>query len=114
MLPDDASHKIPIILIESACHRLSIAQLRKLPIDRPNNLNIVMFDELQVLLLIRLRLHRQLLVNLLVEFALLVLLPVAEIEIVVVFVKKKTQYLEEQFEEDKKKHVFVVVLAEKG
>ena len=44
----------------------------------------------------------------------LVLLPVAEIEIVVVFVKKKTQYLEEQFEENKKKHVFVVVLAEKG
>jgi hypothetical protein len=58
MFLDDSCHKDPIIFIEATCDRLCIAQLWKLPVYRSNNLNIVAFDELQIFLLVLLRLHR--------------------------------------------------------
>ena len=86
MLPDNRGHKFLEMFIKPASQRIITTQLRKFPIDSPDNLNIIMFDKLQILLLIFLRTNSKILVNLLVQFALLIFLPLIQIEVIFVFV----------------------------
>ena len=72
--------------IKLGCQRVVTAQLRKLPINSPNHLNIIVFDKLQILLLILLAINRKLGIDLLVQLTLLVLLPMIQLEVVDIFV----------------------------
>lgn len=76
MLLDDSYNKIFVVLVETACQRLSVAKLREFSVDCSNDLYIVVFDKLKILFLVSFRLNCQFLVYLLVQFALLVLFPI--------------------------------------
>ena len=49
MLLHDISDKLFEAVVETRSKRVVAAELRELPIDSPDDLNIVMFDELQVI-----------------------------------------------------------------
>jgi hypothetical protein len=55
MLPDDVGHKYLEVFKKFSIQWGIVAQLWKLSIDCPDHLDIVVFDELQVLLLVLLR-----------------------------------------------------------
>lgn len=75
------------------------AQFWKFPINRPNHLNVVVFDKLQILLFVFLAIDREVRVELLVQLALLVLLPMAQLKVVYIFITKQPHYLQQQLEE---------------
>lgn len=69
------------------------AQFWKFSINRPNHLNVVVFDKLQILLLVFLAVDREVRVELLVQLALLVLLPMAQLKVVYILITKQPHYL---------------------
>ena len=77
MLPDDGGHELLKVIIEPGSKRIVATQLWKFPINSPNDLNIIMFNKLQILFLIFFRVNSKFLINLLVQFTLLIFLPMS-------------------------------------
>lgn len=72
-----------------------MAKLRELSINCPYDLNIIMLDKLQIFLLILFRKHRNKRVKLLVQFALLILLPIGQSEMVLLLIAEQSHHFEE-------------------
>jgi hypothetical protein len=57
VLSDDSSHKNFEVLVKFGSQRGSVAELREFAVNSSNNLNIIVFDELQILFLVLLRVN---------------------------------------------------------
>lgn len=71
-----------------------MTKLREFAIDRPYDLDIIMFDKLKVFFLILFRKHSDERVKLLVQLALLILLPIGQTEVVLLLVAEQPHRLE--------------------
>lgn len=113
LLKNSGQHR-PEILIELGRKRSIMGQLGKLTIDRPNHLDVVVPNELQVLLLVLLGSCSQAEQEVLVQPALLVLLPVGKLEVVLPAIAQQPDHLQQKFEEGQHQHAPCALLQHEG
>ena len=89
-----AGHKGLEVFVKLGRERGVVAKLGELAIDCPNDLDIIMFDKLQIFLLILFRKHSDEGVKFLVQFALLVLLPIGQAEVILFLIAEQSHHFE--------------------
>lgn len=94
MFSHDACHECLEVFVELGGERGVVTKLREFAIDRPYDLDIIMFDKLKVFFLILFRKHSDERVKLLVQLALLILLPIGQTEVVLLLVAEQPHRLE--------------------
>lgn len=114
MFSDYACHEGFEVLVKLGREWCVVAKLRELAVDSPNDLDIVMFDKLQIFLLILFGKDSDKRVKLLVQFALLILQPIWQAEVVLLLVAEQPHHLEQQFEEGQHEHAAGVLLEMEG
>lgn len=67
-----------------------MAKLWEFSVDCSNNFDVIMFDELKIFLLIFLRVGSKIRIHLLMQFAMLILFPIGQLEVILGLVAKQS------------------------
>jgi len=114
MFTNNRSNKSFKILVKLRRQRSIVAKLWEFSIYSSNNFDIIMLDELQILFLIFFRTSSEIRIQLLMQFAVLILFPICQLEMILSFITKQSHNFKQHFEQCKYKHTSGVIFKMKG
>ena len=102
------------IIVEASSERCVVGQFRKFPVDCPYHLDIVVSDELKILLLVLFGSGSDRQQKILMQPALLILLPVGQLKMILASVPEQPYHFEQKLEQRQHEHVLAVFLHHEG